>query len=169
MLFNFPFPWRRYPVAWARKQHRPAPPVAGEQPVEIFSRHDLITAAGAMYPPVNINSDTMETMCNPALRNSANASLRPADIRPGGNYCNGAFGPDWQVRQVIDSAGTGTPGSGKSGMVTYRVVAGNRRRRTGVTEREAFAGWARYEVFLNENSWQRVAATPGRAVTGDAA
>ena len=95
--------------------------------------------------------------------------MHPADIRIGRCYCNGAFGQDWQVRRVIDSTGPGTTESGADGTVTYRVVAGNKRRQTGTAGREAFAGWARYEVCLNENSWQRVDTTPHPAATGDAA
>ncbi|MFA7386818.1 MAG: hypothetical protein WCZ87_04070, partial [Thiohalobacteraceae bacterium] len=40
--------------------------------------------------------------------------------------------------------------------VGYIVVAGPDRRRAGIVDAQTFAGWAKYEVFLNENSWQRV-------------
>ncbi len=34
---------------------------------------------------------------------------------------------------------------------------------------EAFADWARYEVCLNENSWQRIDTTPCLIATDNAA
>jgi diguanylate cyclase (GGDEF)-like protein len=48
------------------------------------------------------------------------------------------------------------------------VVAEAERRQTGCPTREAFAGWPRYEVFLNENCWQRIGATSCPTLTSDA-
>jgi hypothetical protein len=70
---------------------------------------------------------------------------------------------------VIDHADAATAESSTADALRYRVVAGNQRRRTGVSSREAFAGWARYEVCRNENSWQRIDTIPGPAVTENAA
>ena len=57
------------------------------------------------------------------------------------------------MRQVLDESTQ--PGRDQ---VIYRVVAGKDRRSTGVCTREEFANWAKYEVFRNENSWQRTEA-----------
>ena len=57
MLFNFPFPWRRYPAVWARKQNQPAAPAAREQAVKVPSREDLATAARAMDPAPAISEN----------------------------------------------------------------------------------------------------------------
>jgi CBS domain-containing membrane protein len=139
MVFNFPFPWRRYPAAWARKPVPTAVPAAIDRHVEVFSREQPATTTGGMDP---------------------------ADIHIGGYYCNGEFSPDWQVRQVMDRAGSCTAEPGTDDRVAYRVVAGRRRRQSGTAKREAFAGWARYEVCLNETCWQRVDTTPEPATTG---
>jgi len=126
----------------------------------IFPREDMGTEAAAMDPALGISLASV---------NAESGTLHPADIRIGGYYCNGEFSSDWQVRQVIDSDGSGTTEPGTDDRVAYTVVAGRNRRQTGTARREAFAGWARYEVCLNESSWQRVAATPCAIVTGNAA
>jgi CBS domain-containing membrane protein len=69
----------------------------------------------------------------------------------GKSYSNGGYGHDWSVWQVIDESG-----SAGEDRVIFRVVAGKNRRSTGVCSREEFANWARYEVFRNESSWQKV-------------
>jgi CBS domain-containing membrane protein len=169
MVFNAPFPWRRYPAAWARN-HRPSTvPAASEQRLEVHSREDLTTGASAVDHALGIGEDDPDTLCRPASATVESGTLHPADIRIGGYYCNGEFGLDWQVRQVIGSAVSLKTEPGGEDRVTFRVVAGRKRRQTGTASRRTFAGWARYEVCLNESSWQRVETTPCKVVTGNAA
>ena len=80
------------------------------------------------------------------------------DIRPGAYFSNGAYGRSWGVRRV-ESIGV-DPQSGET-MLAFKGTAGVCRRKTGHCPLTAFAEWARYEVALNENSWQRVG--PGAA------
>ncbi len=86
------------------------------------------------------------------------------DIQPGRYYSNGAYGRGWGVRLVltrqIDSA---------SGLdrLSYKGLAGTCRRRQGDCDTTEFARWARYEVRLNENSWQRVGYFEDSAKPGD--
>jgi hypothetical protein len=156
MLFNLPFPWRRYPAAWARKQHRPAAPAASRQLDERFSREKLASATGTLDPSPGLGKDMLDTLCSLASGNAESGSLRPADIRIGRHYSNGEFGPQWQIRQVIAERGMETAEPGMDGTITYRIAAGHKRRQEGSVTREEFANWARYEVYLNESSWQRV-------------
>ncbi len=170
ILFNLALPWRRYPAAWARKPEPPAAPDDSAQTAAVFSREALTTVAKAIDPTLSVSKDNLETICTLALRNSTDAgSMHPADILVGSYYCNGTFGPDWQVRRVIDFCGSGATEPSAEEIVSYRVVAGNKRRQTGTASREAFTDWARYEVYLNENSWQRVDTTPCPEVANNAA
>lgn len=68
-------------------------------------------------------------------------------IRLGGCYSNGVFGKYWSVRQVVAK---------DVEMVTYKVLVGPGRRRTGSCSHDEFMSWARYEVARNENSWERI-------------
>jgi len=169
MVFNFPFPWRRYPAAWAHNHRPSAAPVTSRQDAADFPRKDMATVAAAMNPVAGIGAGNPDTMRVPAPETAESGTLQPADIRIGACYCNGEFSPDWQVRQVTDSDGSGTTEPGTDDRVSYTVVAGRNRRHTGIIRREAFAGWSRYEVYLNETCWQRVDTTPGPAVAGNAA
>lgn len=76
------------------------------------------------------------------------------DIKRGHFYSNGAYGRSWGVRMVLELSLD--PESGEE-TVTFKGTAGICRRRQGSCTLEEFAGWAKYEVALNENSWQRVA------------
>jgi hypothetical protein len=71
-------------------------------------------------------------------------------------YSNGAYGRSWGVRRIEafsldDESGEET--------VCYKGLAGTCRRRAGICTLDEFMRWARYEVALNENSWQRVDST----------
>ncbi len=171
IVFNFPFPWRRYPAAWARNRIPSVGRAASRQVTADIPRKDKATPVTATAPDkaAGIGEDNPDTMCSQASANAESGNLYPADIRIGGYYCNGEFSPNWQVRQVIGSAGSGKTESGMEDRVTYRVVAGRNRRQTGTASRQLFAGWACYEVCLNESSWQRVDTTPCAIVTGNAA
>lgn len=74
-------------------------------------------------------------------------------ILPGRYYSNGTYGRPWGVRQVVallpDPEGSGQ-------IVDYKGIAGACRRKHGRCSLEEFRRWTRYEVVLNENSWQRV-------------
>ncbi len=78
---------------------------------------------------------------------------QPFDIRPGGYYSNGSYGRAWGVRQVIQMA---HPAEAGSATLLFKGIAGTCRRKTGECSLEEFRKWARYEVALNENSWQRI-------------
>jgi CBS domain-containing membrane protein len=153
MVFNWPFPWRRYPAVWAQTQHRPATAVASGQRDERFSREELASAASNLYQSLGINQDMLDTL---ASGNSESGTLHPADICIGRYYSNGEFGPLWQVRQVIGDTNMEAAETSMNATVTYRIVAGHKRRQKVSSSRQEFANWARYEVYRNENSWQRI-------------
>jgi hypothetical protein len=82
-----------------------------------------------------------------------NTPTAPLEIRAGDYYSNGAYGRGWGVRQVL--AFSLDPETGEE-TVSFRGIAGTCRRKTGLCALDEFRRWARYQVALNENSWQRV-------------
>ena len=71
-----------------------------------------------------------------------------AAIAPDRYYSNGAYGRTWGVRMVVAiDAGA---------VVHFKGIAGTCRRKAASCTLAEFSAWARYEVALNENSWQRV-------------
>ncbi|MBI1424922.1 MAG: hypothetical protein GC149_15855 [Gammaproteobacteria bacterium] len=152
LVFNFLFSWRRYPVALMHARSKPAEPV---QQGESLNREDLEYALKQMNQFVDVSHDDLEKIYQLA-RNRSRAALTPDQIRLGAYYSNGEFGSDWSVRQVVDESRDPNP---LRDQLIYKVVAGQGRRRSGAVTREEFAQWAKYEVYLNENSWQRVTAS----------
>lgn len=77
----------------------------------------------------------------------------PFEIRIGGYYSNGSYGRAWGVRQVL---GFSLDAESGEETVSFKGIAGTCRRKTGQCTLMEFRQWARYEVALNENSWQRI-------------
>ena len=162
--FNYFFHWRRYPAALLRKNQQPATWVKGMDHAKepAISRDDLEHALQQMNLYVDISHADLEKIYQLA-KNRSHANLTTDHIRLGHYYSNGEYAQDWCVRQVIDES---ERKDSTRDQIIYKVVAGNARRSTGAVSRAEFAQWAKYEVYLNENSWQRV-VTP-TAVTSAA-
>lgn len=77
----------------------------------------------------------------------------PFDLRAGAYYSNGSYGRTWGVRQVIEFSLDAESGEET---VSFKGIAGRCRRKAGQCTLGEFCKWARYEVALNENSWQRI-------------
>lgn len=154
VAFNYLFPWRRYPAALAKhpRRHKATAEPESRAKEPLLSHEDLYYALQRLDMFVDINEEDLRRIYSLA-RHRTRSAMRPQDIRLAHYYSNGEFGKDWSVRQVIDESNV--PG-GDRDQVIYRVVAGQGRRSTGALSRVDFAHWARYEVALNENSWQRV-------------
>lgn len=150
VLFNFWFRWRRYPVSLMEYRSTQA---KGNKPEEEgLSRENLEYALQQMNLYVDIGHEELGHIYKLA-RNKDKGETSLDDIELGRSYSNGEYGSDWSVRQIVDESGIIDPDKDQ---VIYKVVAGKDRRSSGTMKRSDFASWAKYEVFLNENSWQRV-------------
>jgi CBS domain-containing membrane protein len=154
VAFNYLFPWRRYPAAIMRYRQKPA--MHDKQTEEALAREDLEHALQQMNLFVDVGHEELGRIYQLARHRVSN-ELTADKIRLGLYYSNGKYGSDWSVRQVVDESGNPAPDRDQ---IIYKVVAGKHRRSSGTMKREEFAQWAKYEVFLNENSWQRVPPEP---------
>jgi len=153
LLFNFLFAWRRYPVALMRYGRKTSEQNTAQG--ESLSREDLEYALKQMNQYVDVSNDELEKIYHLA-RSRMQTGLTSDQIRLGAYYSNGEYGNNWSVRLVVDESRHPQP---QRDQLIYKVVAGQGRRSSGILTREEFAHWARYEVYLNENSWQRVVPT----------
>ena len=161
LLFNFLFHWRRYPTAlmhYTRKQVELAQAVE-----ESLSRDDLEYALQQMNLYVDVSNTDLEKIYQLA-RNRSTTQLEMDQVKLGHYYSNGEYGSNWSIRQVVDESNDPRPDRDQ---IIYKVVAGQGRRSSGTISREEFSSWAKYEVYLNENSWQRV--TPPLTAVANAA
>jgi len=79
--------------------------------------------------------------------------MQLTQIKPYHYYSNGQYGNRWSVRQIL---GESEETESKEKKITYQIVAGPNRRKRDICTRTEFANWAVYEVFRNENSWQKI-------------
>lgn len=154
IAFNYPFRWRRYPAVLAE---HPSMARNREYKEEDLSDGDLQKALQMMNSTIDISGQDLADIYRLARQIKVGEALQPAQLQPGHYYSNGEYGGEWQVRQIIDMA---TPVASPDSLLIYKVVAGANRRKTDTVSFAEFARWARYEVYLNENSWQR--HDPGR-------
>ncbi|MGD8785201.1 MAG: HPP family protein [Thioalkalispiraceae bacterium] len=159
IAFNYPFYWRRYPAAIMHYRLTPRQQDKArktEPTEEVLAREDLEHALQQMNQYVDVGHEELGRIYQLA-RNRTNNKLSADQIKLGLYYSNGKYGSDWSVRRVVDESGNPDP---ERDQIIYKVVAGKGRRSSGTMKRQDFAAWAKYEVFLNENSWQRVAQQP---------
>lgn len=157
VIFNFAFPWRRYPAALAKylsakdkKDELPEHETGGDEPA--ITQESLASAIMSLDKTLDISEEDLQKIYTLALHDSQSRCLKPGDIVAGRYYSNGHHDTRWQIRQVVDMP----KAESDRDLLIYKIVAGHGRRGTGTATRGDFARWARHEVFLNENSWQRV-------------
>ncbi|MBI3774356.1 MAG: HPP family protein [Gammaproteobacteria bacterium] len=154
VIFNYFFPWRRYPAVLARSSMIPDDDAPTDEHAELgVSTEDLSFALRRMGSFIDVSAQDLTAIYALALQHARDSHLQPAAIRPGLYYSNGRYGENWAVRHIVDESGSADAEFDK---VIYRVVAGNGRRSSGTCTRAEFARWARYQVTRNENSWNRV-------------
>ncbi|MEO1768006.1 HPP family protein [Thiobacter aerophilum] len=147
VAFNYPFPWRRYPAALAR---RPAP--VGEAAYRPIEHEDFVYALSQLDSFVDVSEEDLLRIYAIATGRAERRHLAPADIHVGRAYSNGQQGDAWEIREVVDASHTGDPARDQ---VIYKVVAGGRARTSGVMTRSEFAHWAKYEVVRHGKGWRR--------------
>ena len=101
---------------------------------------------------IDISDDDLEKIYQLAS-SDISTNLNSHQLKLGHYYSNGKTGADWSIRRIIDESEG--PGSDDS-IIIYKVVAGKGRPKTGTMRRGEFAHWVKYEVYLNNQSWERV-------------
>jgi CBS-domain-containing membrane protein len=149
VLFNFVFEWRRYPAYLQQLHRKDGKEKAGDE-IGGISHEDFVYALSEMDSFIDISEGDLLQIYELATGASAKRHLRPEQIQLGHYYSNGKYGDDWSVRHVVDESDE------REETLIYKVVAGPGRRTSGVCSKEEFAGWARYEVYRDEENWRRL-------------
>lgn len=157
VALNVAFRWRRYPSAWGRKVSVADGAKAPTGGPSAMTHADFLEALRRIGTFVDISEDEFVRLTTLTREVAESRRLQPEQIRVGGYYSNGAFGPEWAVRLVVDAA-KGKP----EGDVIWRVVAGRDRNATGLSSRRELSLWAACEVVRSESTWVR--AGDGAAV-----
>lgn len=149
MLYNALFPWRRYPSIFIK---RSAVKSMQDETSEILGKMQLDRALEKMNHFVDVSSEDLKNIFQ-LVHNNPNTPLDITQLKLGHYYSNGKTGANWSVRQLID-ASEGEPS--RDSLIIYKIVAGKGRSETGAMRRQEFAQWAKYEVCLNQHSWEQV-------------
>ncbi|WP_455223206.1 HPP family protein [Kaarinaea lacus] len=150
LTYNSLFYWRRYPAMFSR--YTETTDTSDKPVLEGLGRIQLESALQQMNQFIDVSHEDLEKIFQLA-RNQINSQLKPSQLKPGHYYSNGSTGADWSVWQIVDEA---DDHNDEDGLIIYKVVAGKGRPGSGTTRRKDFAQWAKYEVYLNERSWERV-------------
>lgn len=147
VIFNGFFAWRRYPAAAMmrftenRPSHEHTPGLVDKQVIE--------KAVADMDLVLDVTTEDLQRVIKLSLDHAKSRQLVAEQILLGHYYSNGAHGPEWTVRRIIDESYSDDP---KKDMVIYRVVEGQRFNTADSCTRQAFARWAAREVFPNNST-----------------
>lgn len=151
VLFNFAFPWRRYPASLYRQVREKDKQVSG---VDNISHEDFVYALSEMDSFMDIEERDLIQIYDIATRKSQHALVAVDDIVVGNYYSNGKYGDDWSVRQVVDAPADET--TSEEDIIVFKVAAGKNRRSSAYATRLEFAHWAKHQVERDEENWKRV-------------
>jgi len=147
IMFNYFFPWRRYPVTLMRFTDTPDSSQA--KSILPFKQHHIEQAMENMDLVIDATTDDLQRLYTLCLQESHKQRLSADEIQLGHYYTNGLHGSDWCVRQIIDESRHADPGKD---LVIYRVAEGLGLRSAHSCTRTDFANWVNHEVFANKKS-----------------
>lgn len=150
IAFNSVFSWRRYPahLARRRKSKRVRP---SERQFEL-TQEDFAAAMEQLDSYVDITAESLTELLELAKQHAEKSITHPEHIVTGRFYSNGKLGNLWSIRQVLDDSGE----DDSSTRVIYKVMAGDGAYKTGISSRDDFRQWARFEVVPQNGRWIKV-------------
>lgn len=139
-LFNYAFPWRRYPASlmhYALPVRKPdnSPAISEAHIEEAMSRLNVV---------VDINSLELGQIIEQSIQISREGGnkVMPRVIRDH-VYCNDLPGPQWSIRQITDERPSDNP---EFDLVIYKTIEGAGKGRSGSCTRDEFATWIGSEI-----------------------
>lgn len=153
--FNFLFPWRRYPSSLHRKM---SPPEAATNQTQssTIAHEDFVYALSELDTFVDIDEDDLIRIYSIATQTAHHKLHSLEQLVTGHYYSNGKYGEDWSVRQVLDISDDDEMANTT---VSFKIMTGSNRRKTGRSSYTAFQSWSKYRVRLDEENWKRVDET----------
>ena len=152
VAFNYLFPWRRYPE-WLGEEPEPVSGDTRSVSQRAIEHADLVYALSQMDTIIPVSEHDLLRIYELATGQVSLRQLQPEQVKPGHYYSNGALGPDWCIRQIVD---TSPSKDANRDRVVYKVVAGAEPRSSAMLTRAEFARWASYEVSRDNETWKRV-------------
>lgn len=146
VVFNAPFPWRRYPLHLHRRRQAMVDVPAAQRRFEL-TQEDFSAAMAELNSYVDVPEEQLTELLELAKQHAERSIVHPDGLLPGHAYSNGRLGREWSVREVLSVT--------DAREVVYRVVAGQDAGQQGRCGETAFRQWARFTVRLHEGRWVR--------------
>jgi CBS-domain-containing membrane protein len=145
-LFNFAFPWRRYPASLMYY----ALPIKRPNHGPVISEAHIEAAMDRLNVVIDINPGELGQIIEQALQISRESAARlgPA-VLLGHSYCNDRPGPEWSIRQIVDERPSDNP---EFDLVIYKIQEGAGKGRSGSYTRREFAEWIGSELSPGKGS-----------------
>jgi CBS-domain-containing membrane protein len=159
VVFNYLFPWRRYPEALIAKP-QPETEDTRVRSQRTIEHADLVYALSQMDTIIPVTEHDLLQIYELATGQAGQRQLQPEQVLPGHYYSNGKFGADWSIRQIVDTSPSEHPDRDR---VVYKVIAGAETRSSAMLTRAEFARWASYEVTRDGGNWLRVDDNSGHS------
>jgi CBS-domain-containing membrane protein len=139
-LFNYAFPWRRYPASLMHY----AVPVRKSDAWPALSEAQIEAAMDRLNVVIDINPEELGQVIEQAMQIAREADAkRLPTVQLGHIYCNDQPGPQWSVRQIVDERPASDP---EYDLVIYQVLEGAGKNRFGSCPRQEFARWVSSEL-----------------------
>ena len=151
VLVNYPFPWRRYPVALCYAAEKLEEGDCRYRSESIIPRSDLKFALKSIGSFADVSEEELEAIYRIATKHNRQTRLSVEDIRPGHYYSHGRLGEDFVVRMIIDESESDNV---EKDMVIYKTIKGSGQGATACVTRESFAKWAKFEVTNQDDTWK---------------
>jgi len=142
VVFNYFFPWRRYPASMMRFADTPV--ISEKKSSRYIDKEHIKRALSDIDLVVDLNVDNLQQIFALALEHAETPTFSPGQILLGHYYTSSKHGAEWSVRQIIDEARSD---DAQKDMVIYRVVEGHGLRSADSCTRSEFAQWAVRELF----------------------
>lgn len=139
-LFNYAFPWRRYPASLMHY----AVPVRKSDAWPVLSEEQIEAAMDSLNVVIDISPAELGQVVEQAMQIARQGRQHALpDVQLGHIYCNDRPGPQWSVRQIVDERPSANP---EFDLVVYQVLEGASKNRFGSCPRDEFARWASSEL-----------------------
>lgn len=146
-IFNYFFPWRRYPAALAKQEKLKSESKVKNNTIGTIPKADLEYALKSMRSFTDISATELEQIYTTASEHELNTHLLAEDIILGHYYLHGKNNDSGVIKRVIDES------CDDKDMIIYKIITGPECKDTQATTREEFANWAKHEVIFEKDKW----------------
>lgn len=147
VVFNYFFPWRRYPSALAQQNKVKTKTNEKDNTIGLIPKADLEYALKSMGSFTDISEIELEQIYKTASQHESETHLSAKDIILGHYYLHGKNDGTGVIKRVIDES------DDKKDMIIYKIITGPERKKTETSSREEFAIWAKHEVIFKKDRW----------------